>query len=45
MRIASAAVCPPPTMYPRKPGIVLLAHDLKILIGRLARIAKTLHRH
>jgi hypothetical protein len=45
MRIASTAFGPPPTMYPRKPGIVLLAHDLKILIDRLARIAKKLQRH
>jgi|HubBroStandDraft_5_1064220.scaffolds.fasta_scaffold13212_1 hypothetical protein len=45
MRIASTAFCPPPTMYPRKPGIVLLAQDLKMLIDRLARVAKTLHRH
>lgn len=45
MRLAPAAFSPPPTMYPRKPGIVLLAHDVKILIERLARIAKTLSRH
>ena len=45
MRIASTASCLPTTMHPRKPAIVLLVHDLKVLMDLLARVTKTLHRH
>jgi hypothetical protein len=31
--------------YPRKPGILLLAHDLNILISSLIHIVKKLFAH
>lgn len=37
MRLAVAS-----ETHPRSPGLILLAHDLKILISRLVSIAKKL---
>jgi len=31
--------------HSRTPGLILLAHDLKILIARLIREAKRLYKH
>ena len=44
MRTASIADSSKTLKCPRTPGLILLAHDLKILITRLKRDAKRLYK-
>jgi hypothetical protein len=45
MRITMVGMSPQATVRPRTPGVILLAHDLKILICQLIRITQRLRKH
>jgi hypothetical protein len=45
MRTVSIAVPSATFARPRTPGVILLAHDLKILISRLSRVATKPRKH